>query len=375
MAVIKSRTLFFFTSPRSPYKMLPEIEVLKEHFLGTKWNSETQIAFMQQLLKSDFFSSSTVSKDMALSARDRINRGPKALGLVDLNPVVALTPAGLDFLDPDESSEALTKQLLKFQLPSPYHQLPKQKEGVASYDFCVKPFLEILRLIFLLGKLTMDELMIFGLQLTNFNKFEHLVCKILMFRQRKKLTKLSYKAFVKDSLHQEICHIYQDEITHGRTTTRQSQDNCIDKFVRTKASNMQDYADACFRYLRATGLVHISQSGRSISIDESKYEDVMFILDSLPRTPVFVDDEQSYKQYLFDNNTPNLLTNDLEHLREKIAQIDRNFKACNIKEAKRQFSNIVQKRQQALIAEQVADLKSGVHTQDVLECFSDIKNK
>lgn len=97
MAVIKSRTLFFFTSPRSPYKMLPEIEVLKEHFLGTKWNSETQIAFMQQLLKSDFFSSSTVSKDMALSARDRINRGPKALGLVDLNPVVALTPAGLDF--------------------------------------------------------------------------------------------------------------------------------------------------------------------------------------------------------------------------------------------------------------------------------------
>ena len=42
MAYLKSRTLFFTTSPRTPVKMIPEIKVLSECFEGQKWNTDTQ---------------------------------------------------------------------------------------------------------------------------------------------------------------------------------------------------------------------------------------------------------------------------------------------------------------------------------------------
>ena len=37
---------------------------------------------------------------------------------------------------------------------------------------------------------------------------------------------------------------------------------------------MRDYADACFRYLRATGLVNVSHVGKSLSIVPERIEDV-----------------------------------------------------------------------------------------------------
>lgn len=73
--------------------MIPEIETLIRHFEGRKWNTETQSAFMQVLRKELFFHGNG-EKDPAFSARDRINRSPKALGFVSLSPVISLTPAG-----------------------------------------------------------------------------------------------------------------------------------------------------------------------------------------------------------------------------------------------------------------------------------------
>jgi hypothetical protein len=72
--------------------MIPEIKLLNTHFEGKKWNSETQTAFMQLLKEENFFNGKGVN-DPAFSARDRINRAPKALGFVTLSPVIGLTPA------------------------------------------------------------------------------------------------------------------------------------------------------------------------------------------------------------------------------------------------------------------------------------------
>jgi hypothetical protein len=41
---------------------------------------------------------------------------------------------------------------------------------------------------------------------------------------------------------------------------------------------MRDYADACVRYLRATGLVNISHLGKSISIVPEKIQEVDYFL-------------------------------------------------------------------------------------------------
>ena len=44
MGVIKeSRTLFFTTSPRSPKKLIPEIELLINNFSGKVWSEHKQV--------------------------------------------------------------------------------------------------------------------------------------------------------------------------------------------------------------------------------------------------------------------------------------------------------------------------------------------
>jgi len=50
MARIDSKVIFVTTSPRTPAKMIPEIELLNTHFSGQKWNTETQRAFMELLI-------------------------------------------------------------------------------------------------------------------------------------------------------------------------------------------------------------------------------------------------------------------------------------------------------------------------------------
>ncbi len=89
MARIDSKVIFVTTSPRTPAKMIPEIGLLNAHFAGQKWNTETQRAFMELLREENFFNGEGAN-DPAFSARDRINRAPKALGFVILSPTIQL---------------------------------------------------------------------------------------------------------------------------------------------------------------------------------------------------------------------------------------------------------------------------------------------
>ena len=250
MANLRSKTLFFTTSPRTPSKMIPEIEVLAKEFEGKVWNPETQVDYIKKLAEGKEFKGEGSAKEMAFSARDRINRAPKALGFVDLKPVIKLTEPGKKLISGKRTEEVLLRQLLKFQLPSPYHREPEQFGSI----FGVKPYLEIFRLIYELGTVSFDELMIFGMQLTHYTNFDRIVVEIEQFRRMKTYSSVSYKNFQGNYLRKEIEKIYQDDIERGKTQTRESKDKSLDKFVRTKSSNMRDYADACFRYLRATGM-------------------------------------------------------------------------------------------------------------------------
>ncbi len=241
MATINSKVIFVTTSPRTPSKMIPEIELLNTHFAGQKWNKVTQLAFMKLLKEENFFNGEGL-KNPSFSARDRINRAPKALGFVMLLPTIRLTQVGEELINSKRKEEIFLRQLLKFQVPSPFH---KPTESAAN--FWVKPYLELFRLVRHFGSLKFDELKIFGLQLVDYREFDTIVEKINQFRIAKAQNEGNYKRFRAKYLDSELKIIYDTDISSGNTKTRQTNDASISKFLKTKSSNMRDYADACVR--------------------------------------------------------------------------------------------------------------------------------
>jgi hypothetical protein len=89
--------------------------------------------------------------------------------------------------------------------------------------------------------------MIFGLQLVDYREFDTIVEKIKKYRVEKSLSEKNYKQFRTEYLEKELRIIYKDDINSGKIKTRETSDVSISKFLKTKASNMRDYADACFR--------------------------------------------------------------------------------------------------------------------------------
>lgn len=372
MAYLKSKTLFFTTSPRTPLKMIPEIQILHENFEEKEWNTSTQVEFIKKLAEGSDFDGKGSEKDMAFSARDRINRAPKALGFVDLKPQIKLTDAGEKFISGKRTEEVLLRQLLKFQLPSPYHKEPKEFEGL----FYVKPYLEMFRLIYELGTISFDELMIFGMQLTHYNKFDDIVAEIRTYRRMKVYAKVGYKIFRGNYLKEQVEKIYEDDINEGKTKTRESRDKSVDKFVTTKARNLRDYADACFRYLRATGMVEISQRGHSISIMPEKCKEVEFFLSTVDRKPIYIDDEEKYKQYLFNDIIPVLYGDDRSRLVEQVKEVAglaEGLEYHSVDALKDILENAIANKKDEIINKQIRELKEYKNFADVMDIFDDIK--
>lgn len=371
MATINSQTLFLTTSPRTPEKMVPEIELLSRYFTGKKWNTETQIAYMEVLRGEDFFNGKG-EKDAAFSARDRINRAPKALGFVCIHPTITLTPAGEALLRSRRKSEIFLRQMLKFQIPSPYHKPSKQATA-----FCVKPYLELLRLIRTMGTLKFDELRLFGMQLTDWHKFDGIVGKIDAFRTQKLEYKGSYKQFLGEYIKSELLEIYSARIEKGDTKTRETKDKSIDTFLKTQSNNMRDYADACFRYLRATGLVNVSHIGKSLSIIPERIDDVDYILNHVSRQPLDFDSEGDYASYLGAADTPQLYTDNRDTLVKRISE---EFPECeisdnySIEQLKDLLADKTEERKAMHLQRQVADIKDYKLYDNIQYTYDQIKS-
>lgn len=372
MAHLNNKALFFTTSPRTPSKMIPEIRLLSEHFSGKKWNKQTQVAFIDLLAQSDFFEGNGSPKNKDFSARDRINRGPKALGFVDLTPRIELTDAGKAFVYGKRPQEIFLRQLLKFQLPSPYHVESQDIEGT----FFVKPYLEIMRLIRDLESLSFDELKIFALTLTDYTKYESVKQAILDFRAEKEKHRGQYKKFADETWTNTLMQTFADDIDTGNTKTRETTDKSLKKFLNTKKSNARDYTDACFRYLRYTGLVSISHKNRSISFYPDKIREVDYILTKVDRKPVFVDDEDRYKSYLFDSSIPVLYVDNIDNIKDSIMRISdytqRQLSGMSLEELKDLRDDIVAKHKEAVIKEQVTEIKSYALYSEIIDTYNEI---
>lgn len=372
MAYLKSKSLFFTTSPRTPSKMIPELQLLCEQFTGKKWNRESQIAFMEILAQDTCFEGIGSSKNKDFSARDRINRAPKALGFVELSPHIRLTEAGNAFVYGKRPQEIFLRQLLKFQLPSPYHVETNKQNKI----FFIKPYLEIIRLIRDLEKLSFDELKVFALTLTDYRHYDMVKNEIIKFRMEKGTYKGHYKKYIDEKWTDLLLHIYADDIHTGKTKTRETIDKSLKKFLATKKSNARDYADACFRYLRYTGLVSISHKNRSISFFSDKLSDVDYILKTVDRTPILIDNLEGYKKYLSDASIPSLHVDHIENIIDHIMRIGnytrRQLEGKSIEELKDIRDAIVTEHREAVIKTQVSKIKSYALYTEIIDTYNEI---
>lgn len=376
MATIRSRVLFFTTSPRTPLKMIPEIKLLVDNLTGKPWDTQTQKEFMNLLVSTDFYEGGSGSTEFSdFSARDRINRAPKSLGFVSLKPTITLTEVGSKLVSGERTSEVFTRQLLKFQLPSPFHL----ENDTASTSFFVKPYLEIIRLTSELKYLTFDECKIFALQITDYHNFDNVRKMILDFRVKQQRNKSNYKKFIEEVWTDEVIKIYHNEINDSDFKTRESNLISLKKFISTKKSNMRDYTDACFRYLRATGLVSLSYMQKSITISSNKLNEVDFILKNISRDPIHINDEEKYKEYLYGSKYPELFNDIQENIINDIIKFDKfelsYLRGLDIETLKDIKDKIIEEYKLTFLQSQVKDLKSFNQYSDIIDTFNLITNK
>lgn len=229
-----------------------------------------------------------------------------------------------------------------------------------------------------MGTLKFDELQIFGMQLTDWRNFENIVQKIEAFRIAKVEHQGSYKAFKAEYLRNELTRIFEERIMNGETQTRESSDASLDKFLRTQSSNMRDYADACFRYLRATGLVNVSHVGKSLSIVPERIEDVDYILQTIDRSPCFIDNEKDYIEYLGNATVPQLLTDDRQKL---VAKLHAEFpqvvfnQEVEISELKDLLADLTEQRKTDTLSRQVVEIKDYKLYDDIQNTFKQIEKR
>lgn len=373
MGVIKdSRTLFFTTSPRSPHKLIPEIQLLVENFSGQEWSGKAgcQKEFAEALADASSFHGETSKKYSEFSARDRITRSPQGLGFVNLSPVVELTDAGREFVYGKRPHEVFFRQLIKFQIPSTYHSEAKKIKGT----FWGHPYLEIIRLVRDMEFLTPDELRIFALQLTDFRKYEEIRQAVVDFRKEKARHAGAYKKFVNDVMTEAVAKIYSRELESGQLSTRQSITPTAKSFIAKQKRNMRDYADACFRYLRYTEM--FLSDGRSLRIAPDRVDEIDHILKNVDRNPIFLDDPRAYKEYLFSPVTPRLLSDDRDKLEKTLIRFHafekRDLRGKSISELKDLRDDSVAKKRAAIVERQQKELKSYVLYQEVVDTFNQI---
>jgi len=365
----RTRTVFGFTSPRTIEKIIPEIKILVDDFGNQEWNTETQIQYFRHLFASEFYEGGKMPDDIALAARDRITRAPKALGFIDLRPRIALTEAGNQLLSGKRIHEVIARQLFKFQLPSPYHVIPRTR------GFNIKPYLELLRLVYTVGNLSKIEIAVFFVQMTHYNMFDTIVSKIHWFRKAISRHKGNRKAFINHVFEREIRATYREDILAQNTKTRESGDASLAKFIRTKRSNHIDYADAFIRYLRATQLITFDRRTYRMIVAPSRLQDVEHILGTVNREAVEFESETAFKEYLFQPDTLRLLTDDrrsIERILDHLSvRYDRTVDTESLKDLLEQTEATLISR---AIKETEAALKNYKEYDDILDVFLKIQN-
>lgn len=372
-SLTKTKAIFGITSPRTLEKIIPEIELLTTLYTGKVWsgNQKLQANYFDNLYNSDFYEGESYPSDPALAARDRITRAPKALGFIDLKPIIQLTEIGQVLLSGKRIDETFTRQLLKFQLPSPYHTQS------TMIEFKVKPYLELIRLIRNLGSISKTEIALFFSQLTNIDKYSLIVKKIKSFQEEAKNFEGSRKMYVSQCFEREVLEIFEEEVQSKKLKTRESNDESLKNFIKTKSANMKDYADAFSRYIRATELITFEKRTFRLIISPQKRDEVEYILKNIAREPFDFKTTQAFKNYLFSSSNLQLFSDNKDLLIQKIEKLGQTISDSSIEIE--DLKDILQELREGIkiknIEERKKELKDYKELPQIIEVFEQIRNK
>jgi len=367
----KTYTIFGFTSPRTVEKIFPEVQLLIDGFSGQVWNTATQRAFFEKLFVSDFYEGKERPADTAFAGRDRITRAPKALGFVDLKPVIKLTSAGEQLLSGKRTNEVLTRQLLKFQLPSPYHVSPKG----ATRVFNVRPYLELLRMVKEIGNISKTEIAIFFVKLIDYKDFDRIKAEIEAYRVAYKSETGNKKAFTDAVFDEELSKVYAEEIDKERFKGRQDNDTTKQQLLDRKKNNHTDYADALIRYLRATQLISFDRNFRVI-MSPARSAEADYILSTIPREVLTFKNEKEFKEYLFDPFNIELFSDNKANIETRLNAIGIQYdRAASVEELK----NVLDEGEVQKLTETIQKTEQGLKNykefDDIIDIFDKIRQK
>lgn len=369
----RTKTWSVSTSPRSPYKLPTELRLLLP-FVGQRWTRETQRAFAECLKQSDDFEGYVYETQPDWSARDRINRAPLTFGLVSLQPTISITAAGHRLLAEDRVEDLMLRQLLKWQYPSPKH-------GDRYYRkrFCIRPFLETLRLAKDCEGLTKDEIALFAVPLIRYSDYSKTRAGLMAYRQRVHSLSAGTRArFRRTFILETFRHIYREDIKLQRIHTRQSATKTAEQFLVKKYRNARDYADAATRYFRATSLFSLSSRTSRLIVRPHRLAFVEELLGTFPRRPDnYQRDPAGFLQKLRDptypplpSDKPEILKVESEILGETLKRLgarDRELEAIKAAHAGAELRDVLEQEVKRRNSEAIrASLRTGRFREEIL---------
>jgi hypothetical protein len=260
--------------------------------------------------------------------------------------------------------------MLKFQLPSPYH-----KDKTNRYN--VKPYLELIRLIYTMEGISKTELSLFFTQLIHHNKFNTIIEKINKFRSNAKLFKGSRKTYVHECFKQEILEVFSTEIKSNNLETRQSDTKSLKEFINKKKGTMLDYGDAFMRHIKATNIISFEKQTLRLIISKSKIKDVEFILTNISKNINKFKTEKDFKDYLFSSTSLQLFTDNENKLIEKLSTLGEIVQIGEypINILKDKIDILENKIFTTNIETTKKELKTYKEFDDIINIFEQIKNK
>ena len=274
-----SRAWTFPTSPRSPHKIKPELELLSQLVDKTWTRASGQAEFSRLLSDSGEFEGEGSKKDPTFSARDR-TRAPKQLGLIEVNkvskiPVLSITAAGQELLKLSDGEEPFffLNQIAKVQYPSLQHNT-----GCYAEMNC-RPLTIAIVILQSVGSITKEEFGLFINTCTHFDDVDAAIAGIKNFRNRLRKSKpgLLKKLLRRELREERAREVYATDLASGSTGLREGGKN----FIKTKLDTLNDYADASIRYLLSTGIFVIDGEGKTFSINSSKADLATQIVEDL----------------------------------------------------------------------------------------------
>lgn len=176
----------------------------------------------------------------------------------------------------------------------------------------------------------------------------------------------------------QLKKIYAAEISSEITSTRQSNDESLEKFLATKRSNLRDYADAFVRYLRATQLVTFNVQSNRLKISKFRQSDVDYILQTIEREPEDFSDKSAFRTYLFDDQLPVLLSDDCKVSASKLKSFGVSLPQIKL-ESVEQLKDRVEAIERSVATEQIEEaeesLKDFKSVAELEAVFEQIGNK